>query len=446
MLRRHRNGLAFARGLALLAILGVGFILGPSVGRADTQTQTYYMKQNAFEIPYAVSADQNLKQLYLHVSTDRKSYTQIASTAKRNDLFEYTAKGDGEYSFVVQVEDTAGVLTPPKPELGIPTLRVVVDTQKPQVALRAVVPNKHRVAVEWRISDANLDLRTLHLEAKGQGETTWTPLTVTLLKEAHFDWSPQGNGPFDVRLSVKDLAGNEATATTQVTPTAGAAPIPGQTDDAPVNFVRNKKFRLTYKIDGAGRSSVKEVQVWMTRDKSQWSKYGPSAPATGPFEISVLSTGRYGFTLRPMSGVGRGPTPPRGGDAPQIWVEVDEKPPVVQLRNVQVGEGAEGKIVVNWVATDDFLKDKPVAILYSDSPTGPWKILKENLENTGTANVTPPEEVFEFFVKVEAVDKAGNKGSSQLKESIKVDLAVPTASGIGVEAIDPNPPASQPSP
>jgi hypothetical protein len=119
-------------------------------------------------------------------------------------------------------------------------------------------------------------------------------------------------------------------------------------------------------------------------------------------------------------------------------VEVDETPPEVKLHNVQVGEGAEGKVVVNWVASDKFLKDQPVTILYSETATGPWKILKEHLENTGTANVTPPEGVFEFFVKVEAVDKAGNKGSSQLKESIKVDLAVPKATEVGVEAVDPN--------
>ena len=438
MLPCQRNRLAIARGVGLLVTLALGFVLGPAVGRADTEP--FYLKDKEFVIPYAISAEQSLKQLHLFASTDRKTYSRVASTALRNGQFPYTAKGDGEYSFVVQVEDANGVLTPQSPELAVPTMRVIVDSQKPQVALRPVQPKEGRAAVEWQIVDQNIDLRTLRLEAKGPGETAWTPLKITLLKAAQFGWNPAGGGPIDVRLFVKDLAGNDATATCQVSPTAGAATtVSTQGDDRQVIYVKHKKFRLTYKVDGAGPSAVKEVQIWMCRDKSQWSRFG-SAPATGPHEVTVTSAGRWGFTLRPMSGVGRGPAAPRGGDAPQIWVEVDETPPVVKLNNVHVGEGGDsGKVVVNWIATDKFLKDQPITILYGESATGPWKVLKENLDNAGTANVTPPEGVFEFFVKVEAVDKAGNKGSAQLRESIKVDLNVPTVPEIGVQAIDPMP-------
>ena len=439
MLPRHRKRLAFARGFALLATLGVGIILGPSEGLAQ-DTQTHYLKDKEFEIPYNSTADQNLKQLHLFVSTDRKAYERISSTALRKGAFPYTAKGDGEYSFVVQSEDASGIKNPREPVVGPPVLRVIVDSQKPHVEFQAVQPKGKRAAVEWQIEDANLDLRTLHMEFKGPGESAWTPLKFDLLKAAQFGWNPVGNGPFEVRLSVKDFAGNEATATTQVTPTAGAAPIPGSasTDGAQVIHVKHKKFRLTYKIEMEGPSSVKEVQVWMTRDKLQWSKY-VTAPASGPYEITVPTTGRYGFTLRPMSGVGRGPTPPRGGDAPHIWVEVDDTAPVVTLNSVRVGEGADsGKVVVNYIATDKFLKEQPVTISYREKADEPWKILQEHLENTGRASVTPPERLFKFFVKVEAVDKAGNKGSAQSKDAVEVDLHIPKATNIGVEAVDPN--------
>jgi hypothetical protein len=443
MLPCQRNCLAIARGIALLVTLGLGFVLGPAACRADTPP-THYLAFKEFEIPYAINADQSLKQLHLFASTDRKTYARVASTALRNGKFTYNATSDGEYSFVVQIEDGNGGLMPQNPELAVPTLRVIVDTQNPQVALRAVQPKEGRAAVEWQIVDANIDLRTLRLEAKGPGEMAWTPLKITLLKAAQFGWNPAGGGPIEVRLFVKDFAGNQATATCQVNPSAAPASALGPNDDRQVIFVKHKRFRLTYKIDGAGPSSVKEVQIWMTRDRSQWSRFG-SAPPTGPHEITVTATGRYGFTLRPISGVGRGPAAPRGGDLPQIWVEVDETPPEVKLNPVHVGEGADsGKVVVKWTATDKFLKDQPITIFYSKSATGPWEMLQENVENTGTANVTPPEGVFEFFVKVEAVDKAGNKGSAQMRESIKVDLNVPTVPEIGVQAIEVTVPPTQP--
>ena len=444
MLPCARNRLSFARGFALLVAVGLGFVLGPTVCLAQ-DTKTYYLKDRIFEIPYTTTSAQNSKQVHLHVSTDRKVYSKIGSTEKLAGAFTYTAKDDGEYFFVVQVEYGNNLFSPERPELVAPTLRVVVDTEKPQVALRAVVPTKGRAAVEWEIVDKNLDLRTLRLDAKGPGETNWTPLNINLLMRAQFGWNPLGSGPIDVRLSVKDLAGNEATATTQVTPSASAAVAPGVGDDRQVIYVKQKRFRLNYKIEHKGRSSVGEVQVWKTRDGSQWDRFG-TAPATGPHELTVPTTGRYGFTLRPLSGVKRGPAAPRGGDLPQVWVEVDETPPDVRLGSVYVGDGADSeKIVVNWSATDKFMKDQPITILYGASATGPWKPLQENLENAGTAKVTPPEGVFEFFVKVEAMDKAGNKGSAQTREPIKVDLHEPKVTEISIGSVEVTP-SEQPPP
>jgi hypothetical protein len=47
---------------------------------------------------------------------------------------------------------------------------------------------------------------------------------------------------------------------------------------------------------------------------------------------------------------------------------------------------------------------------------------------------------FEFFVKVEATDQAGNVGLDQISKPVKVDLALPRAKVLGVEAALPTPP------
>src|SRR5262249_32036257 len=155
------------------------------------------------------------------------------------------------------------------------------------------------------------------------------------LERAQFDWSPTGDGPFEVRLTVEDHAKNVGTATIQVRPDPSRPAVPPSGAAAPgdrkVVYVNKKTFKLTYKIDGVGPSRVKHVQVWMTRDTNQWNLYPKEAPHEGPFEITVNGQGRYGYTLCPISGVGRGPAAPRAGDQPQVWIEVDETPPVVQL-------------------------------------------------------------------------------------------------------------------
>jgi hypothetical protein len=47
---------------------------------------------------------------------------------------------------------------------------------------------------------------------------------------------------------------------------------------------------------------------------------------------------------------------------------------------------------------------------------------------------------FEFFVRVEAIDEAGNKGYAQTKDTVKVDLKIPKIDtldvvGVGMEGL-----------
>ena len=231
--------LVFARGLALVALLCLGRVLGPTARGAEVQT--HHLAVQTFAIPYAITPEQSFNQLYLYVSTDGKNYSKFGSAKNRKGEFTYTSPGDGMYYFIVQLEDAAGNLTPANVAIAIPTVRVVVDTVKPVVTLRAVQARDRRAAVEWKIDDPYPDLRTLSLEAKGAGETTWTPLKTEQMQHAQFSWDPPGNGAYDVRLTVKDLAGNMTTVSTQVTPTAGGGAAPAVNDNRPVIHVKQKR-------------------------------------------------------------------------------------------------------------------------------------------------------------------------------------------------------------
>ena len=294
--------------------------------------------------------------------------------------FTYTATADGWYYFIVQVEEQDGRLTPNTVGFATPPgLRVCVDTVKPMAKLKAVAPSLQdggTVAVEWEVSDANLDLSTLKLQYAIRGGNRWVTLNIRQMPHAQFSWAPQGTGPFDVRLQVSDRAGNTTTTLATVAPGmvlppgVGTTAIPG---GPRVIHVRGKTFKLNYKIDNVGPSNVKLVEVWMTRRHNRVEQIsGPEAPPTGPYEVTVPTTGRYGFTLRPLSGVGRGHREPSPRQQPQIWIEVDDKAPeVVLLGPVIVGEGDDsGYITINWRAVDKFLRAGRSRSCMRKGPTG----------------------------------------------------------------------------
>jgi hypothetical protein len=438
---KHRSA---ARWSSLLAVVCLAVCW--SAGPVHAQPQVHYFSGRTFEIPFEMGPIGSVKQVVLHASTDGKTWAPVSTTSGRNSSFTYTAEKDGWYYFIVQLEMMDGRKIPGNVQLAPPGLRVCVDTVKPVVKLRAVAPQQgETVGVEWELIDANLDLRTLRVSYSIAGAERWIPLNIRPLPHAQFSWSPIGPGPFEVRVSVSDMAGNIGSASTTVSPGAPAAPAAAgysaSTGQAPrVIHVRSKTFKLNYKTDNVGPSNVKGVEVWITRDTTAWRKYraDANAPANGPYEVTVESSGRWGFTLRPISGVGRASNPPSVHQQPQIWVEVDDQPPQVLLHNVIVGDGADnGFIIVNWRATDRWLRAKPITIKYAKSKEGPWETLEANVENTGSHRCSIkglPPDLYEFFVRVEATDEAGNTAGSHTNDTVKVDLKVPVVPSIEVEA------------
>jgi hypothetical protein len=255
---------------------------------------------------------------------------------------------------------------------------------------------------------------------------------------------------------VADLAGNIGQGITFVTPTSGAAgagqgaagpaaPFATTSARRKIVHVRSKTFQLKYKLDeqSVGRSGVKHVTIWWTTDPSRaWGVYHPEAPHGHSVTIAVREPGLYGFTLVPRSGVGLAARDPQPGDEPQVWVQVDVSAPVVNLLQAYTDTGGPeiGKLVVRWTATDAHMRHNPITILYSATPHGTWTPLASNLENTGIYTGKPPD-LREAFLRVEAVDEAGNVGHSQTAETVKFDPKTPKVDTVTVEVqpVEPGP-------
>src|SRR5262249_44223703 len=193
------------------------------------------------------------------------------------------------------------------------------------------------------------------------------------------------------------------------------------------------------------------VEIWHTTDTRNWQRYKQEMSKTPPYIVEVAGEGRYGFTLIARSGVGLSEPAPSPGDQPQIWVEVDETKPVVRLMSVEVGRGADsGNLTIRWQAQDRYLAATPVTISYAVNPTGPWTPIAEKRPNDGRYVGHMGEGVpYQFYVRVEAADQAGNVGHDDTRQAVKVDLALPKARVITVEpapvkALDASPAAGSP--
>ncbi len=404
-------------------------------------------KERSFRIPFQTSQpnDRRLREVQLFVSTDQgRTWRLSANAAPEQGFFQqFTAPQDGLYWFAVRTIDLQGRSYPATDAELRAGLKVLVDTVPPVVFLEALPPREGSVGVKWDVRDDNLEPATIHLEYSVPGSNQWTPVRIDPVAIGQGYWTPMTNGPLEVRMSASDTVGNigrhsimvgAGAGNPNVAPFQPASPPAGQT---PVRIVNSTTISLNYKIDGEGPSGISAVELWYTQDGRSWQKHSEQkrddarpeeTKPKPPYVVEVNGEGVYGFTLVVRSGVGLGDRPPQVGDPPQIWVEVDKTKPVVHLLGVEVGQGpATGNLTVSWTATDKNLGPQPITISYATQVDGPWTpITPAPVENNGRYIWRmPPGVPYQFHVKVEATDKAGNVGTAQTTAVVKVDLAKP---------------------
>jgi hypothetical protein len=440
-------------------VLLPGLLLGQGPGSLDAT----FANKREFRIPFnAGSGSQNIKELRLFVSTDQgRSWTQSSTAAPELQKFQFQADRDGTYWFSVQTLDQQGKLYPPTMSGAVASLKVIVDTQPPAVRLQPLPPRPGEVGVNWKIDDENFDpalADAVRLEFRRLGEVNWQPLLLAPGATQHY-WNPNSGGTVEVRLRARDRAGNvgEGTATVSLTgagqgyqpPSTNPNPPPAAAPESELlklgagerRFVRTKQVTVNCELKDFGPSGVSVVELWWTTDARSWTKKEyPVAAGDDQTRKSVAfeaqSDGVYGITLLARSGVGLGDRPPQIGERPQMWIEVDTTKPTVNLVGVVVGTGVDkGKVTVSWIAQDKNLTATPIALSYAEKMDGPWRPIADKLPNNRTYVWSlPPDGVpFQFHLKVEAIDLAGNVGEAITPNLVKVDLATPKVKIITVE-------------
>ncbi len=191
---------------------------------------------------------------------------------------------------------------------------------------------------------------------------------------------------------------------------------------------KSRRFNIDYEIDSVDPQSVTKVSVWITRDSGKsWSIWGTDEDLKSPVTLEVEKDGVYGIQIGVASDSGLSAPAPRGADDADMWIEVDTTDPFVEITSTPYGSGIDaGKLVINWEVDDRHLLTAPVSLFYATHPDGPWKEIATGLENVGNyrwkVSRSMPRRV---YLRLEAIDVAGNKGTYILDKSIDLAGLVP---------------------
>ena len=433
-------------GVLLCALACVAF---PSwVSGQGNSPKINYTKQIRFWIPFEPDGAINrLRLVELHVSRDQgRTWSKFDSTGPTSRGFQFFAESDGIYGFTVRTIDLENRPFPETLQGSQPQLVVCVDTAPPSVRLFPLSPQEG-IGVGWDIRDANLDLGTFRLEGRAPGGD-WRPLQVDPAAAGRWSWQAGGAGMDEVRLQVRDRAGNPGEATTSLTGrqigNRTYPPDPSGTGGRPMlRLVNSTRISINYRVENVGPSKA-TVELWWTRTGGRtWEKYPEPMPAQPPFLFNAPGEGVYGFTLVARSGVNLGDSPPQANDPPQVSVEVDLKEPVVQLTGVRVGRGSDvSRMTITWTARDANLEERPVKLEYATVTSaggqenlGPWQEIVANLPSSGEYIWSVPEDGVLFHVRATARDRAGNIGQAKTPKPIIVDLMRPRGVILDVEPV-----------
>ena len=249
--------------------------------------------------------------------------------------------------------------------------------------------------------------------------------------------SNQNSDGVTVFKSGNDLTQSSTTQRNQPQSVLGSRTT--QTEFNPdVEFVPSQRFRLNYGIDAIDPSGVARVDLWVTRDDGRsWRSWGSDPDNVSPFPVEVEEDGLYGFRIVVHSRDGLTGRGPAGGDKPDIYIQVDTQAPLAQIVSVPYGRGDEaGRLVINYRVADEFLMLRPINLYYAAAPDGPWFPIDEGARNEGRHVWKPVSTVPDLvYLKLVAIDRAGNRGTHQLNQPIDVSGLVPRGTIHGVTPI-----------
>jgi len=453
---------------------------------AGPEPETYHINRQKMAIPIEIvpARRNDLREILLFCSRDEgKTWQQVGQATPEQTSFPYTAPADGKYWFTIQTVDRNGVRDPVDVYAAPVGQRVVVDTVKPLVKVKAERKGDEIVA-SWEVTEDYPKPSTFALEyhLADQPAPVWAPVPATPGATGTASFKPGSAAAVTVQVRVKDQADNEGTGVAEVpgvapaggppaadrklppvwegpppvaapaggppAPAAGTPSAPAMRGALPgVQLVNKKDVKLDFDVTKLGPSGLGSVDVYVTTDDgASWSQVplGPDAvqapeargpgQAHGSVTVSLAEDAKvYGFYLVVKSRANLGKPAPKSGDAPQIRVERDTVPPRGDLVRVEPDPTRRDSLLIVWSATDKNLTATPISLEWAPRKDGPWEFIgAAELPNTGRYAWQVPPGLTNVFLKLTVRDAAGNVAVAVSPDAVTVDLSVPEVGSVSV--------------
>ena len=210
-----------------------------------------------------------------------------------------------------------------------------------------------------------------------------------------------------------------------------------------VQYVNSPEVVLEYELSKVGPSGVGSVDIFLTQDDGQnWEHVASDPMVIGKREggrhqgiVELPGDGVYGFSLvvksqaqlkQDMANQEKRPKGPRGGDVPEIRVEVDTMPPTAEMFTPRRDTTKPNSLLLVWTAADKNLGTNPVTLEWAERREGPWTPIANNIANTGKHSWQLPNQLpVQVYMRLRVRDLAGNEGVAVTPDPQLVDLSEP---------------------
>jgi hypothetical protein len=384
------------------------------------------LNANRFSIPLKIEPARRpeIRELRLFVSADQgRTWERVGQATPDKEGFAYTARADGMYWFSVAIVDQKGQQEPADVSRAPVGQKILVDTTKPDVHITAASRQGDELTVRCDLREEYPDPATLKLEYRPSDgpKDVWTPLPL-MFGQNTVSFKPGTTGSLVLRLTLRDLAGNEGVDLVEV---QGTAPPVSPQQVVPV---------------GAGPAPVGppppapggQVGSWAPAEQSGGVRTPPDGTA-GP-----LPGGNAGGQVLAMSAVNEGgkapapaPTPgPAGrGNLPALQI-VNKRQVKLEFEVAKFGPSGLGGVDV-YVTTDE-------GATWKKSPSDPATTLPLSPEahpptpvrGSVTVQLADDGVIYGFYLVVKSragLGKPPPRPGDQPQVRVEVDTTPPVA-------------------